>query len=148
LLCESATSRYSRRKISTDDELSGLAAPPEVGAGGRKLAIAKIVRALDGSFRNRVDIVDMSSLSVLRSFDTARAIVGLCYADDGSYVETTYPPQSRMGGWSKIKWPTFPNVESMVDRMKEVISRCLTAEERQQLGLGADRPNWCIESGR
>jgi hypothetical protein len=24
LLCESATSRYSRRKISTDDELSGL----------------------------------------------------------------------------------------------------------------------------
>jgi len=26
LLCESATLRYSRRKISTDDELSGLAA--------------------------------------------------------------------------------------------------------------------------
>jgi hypothetical protein len=28
LLCESATSRYSRRKISTDDELSGLTPLP------------------------------------------------------------------------------------------------------------------------
>jgi hypothetical protein len=31
LLCESATSRYSRRKISTDDELSGVGVARSIG---------------------------------------------------------------------------------------------------------------------
>jgi tripartite-type tricarboxylate transporter receptor subunit TctC len=34
LLCESATSRYSRRKISTDDELSGLEVLPDLPSVG------------------------------------------------------------------------------------------------------------------
>jgi hypothetical protein len=49
LLCESATSRYSRRKISTDDELSGL-----TGATVLLACIYVFIRSLDNIEHDRL----------------------------------------------------------------------------------------------
>ena len=39
----------------------------------------------------------------------------------------------------------FPDIQTLVDRVKAEVPRCLTREQRERLFLAPEPPRWCIE---
>jgi hypothetical protein len=42
-------------------------------------------------------------------------------------------------------WEAFPKTQTLIDRVKAEVPRCLTAEQRERLFLPPAPPAWCIE---
>jgi hypothetical protein len=42
-------------------------------------------------------------------------------------------------------WEAFPEPQTLVDRIKAEVPRCLTPEQRQRLFLAPTPPRWCID---
>lgn len=44
-----------------------------------------------------------------------------------------------------LTWTVFNTTQALIDRVKQVASRCLTPKERVAAGLGLEPPHWCVE---
>jgi WD40 repeat protein len=42
-------------------------------------------------------------------------------------------------------WGVFPTTQSLIDQVKESLSRCLTSVQREQLHLSPSVPQWCVK---
>jgi hypothetical protein len=44
-----------------------------------------------------------------------------------------------------MTWTVFDSTQALVDRVKQIMPRCLTPIERAEFGLGPEPPHWCVE---
>jgi WD domain, G-beta repeat len=66
-------------------------------------------------------------------------VVGAVFAPDGDRILTaSFDPMA-------LLWEAFPKPETLVDRMKAEVPRCLTQDQRQRLFLAPAPPRWCID---
>jgi hypothetical protein len=118
-----------------------------VGANGKRLAVRQRFEAFDGSEKEEVQIRDASTMAVIGSFVTD-AMSDLCFAADGSHIDTTHPPLQRDQNWQTRQWKTFADLSSLIAYFVATVPRCLTPGERREYALEQDPPAWCIERGK
>jgi WD40 repeat protein len=59
------------------------------------------------------------------------------FSPDGSRILTA--------SWDKTArlWEAFPETQTLIDRVKAEVPRCLTPEQRQRFLLAPTPPRWC-----
>ena len=64
-------------------------------------------------------------------------VISAVFAPDGGRILTaSWTTTARL-------WEAFPEPQTLVDRVKAEVPRCLTQEQRQRLFLAPTPPRWC-----
>jgi hypothetical protein len=69
-------------------------------------------------------------------------VYGATFSPDGTHVVTASADTT-----ARI-WNIFPTTQSLIDRAKEVVPRCLTPKARDEAFLDRAPAAWCIEMAK
>lgn len=121
-----------------------LATIPTTGDAVRAVALdAEARRALSVTWEGRLTLVDLA---------TRRAIAELAAGGDvvvsARFDATGQRIEARTADGRVLSWPADPTSETLADRARASVTRCLTIGEREALGLDHPPPKWCATMPR